>query len=679
MMVRGLWRAPLPSLVAVLCLIASSSLAQTGSDGGEGSDDSWCFQRGIGFVGGDRREQRLPSALACQRACQEHPACEFFSFRGVTKTCDLKIYSGQASQVRPRMNEDAGVISGPRYCPAGWGECPVIEGDYSYKCLLDLCQLHEPNSGRMPIRGFYRNVTSTAAALRGAPSPPSVRNSVLVCPCRDWVDQPGSGDEAIDAIRDPKVTMCDLSLCGFDKPGANNTTCGLKLVSGSLKCADGTTCDNTLEAIRARSDYLSSSDLEGRGFSSPWGLDRDGNRDADDDGDTGDRDDNRDGSKEEVPSMLVPSWSIGFMAATATICCCAGLWIAGKQRPPLDLETGMNGMNAQPGPRQHSRSRRERRRQSLSDIPPAYDVMKTNGQPGRSDSSAAPPMLLRQLNSHFFKVFKIPSSRSQRSRRGSARDGVSPSPSFIASTPPDPSFSINDTPRQHSGMSSDATLSAAPVVIGNKGGSPAAPVAASSSGDGQAASASNGTSARAGQSISDEGPTSPDTCARVIGKEGGGGEDEVERYKHDDTMGDLDTGAQCTICFDAPRETLLLPCGHGGLCEECAVELIELPLKSKHMRKHKVKPECPLCRKPIERVMKIIRHSAHEKWVEATPIAVVKVRPESDAPASASASASQGTTRATSRQPTRGAHTGTVLPEFAPGLMEPRVPPSRVW
>lgn len=27
---------------------------------------------------------------------------------------------------------------------------------------------------------------------------------------------------------------------------------------------------------------------------------------------------------------------------------------------------------------------------------------------------------------------------------------------------------------------------------------------------------------------------------------------------------------QCKICFDAEARVVLLPCGHGGLCEGCA-------------------------------------------------------------------------------------------------------------
>lgn len=45
----------------------------------------------------------------------------------------------------------------------------------------------------------------------------------------------------------------------------------------------------------------------------------------------------------------------------------------------------------------------------------------------------------------------------------------------------------------------------------------------------------------------------------------------------------------CVVCFERPRDIVLLPCGHVVLCERC-------------MKEHfgaQVEPPCPLCRTPI--------------------------------------------------------------------------------
>ena len=44
-------------------------------------------------------------------------------------------------------------------------------------------------------------------------------------------------------------------------------------------------------------------------------------------------------------------------------------------------------------------------------------------------------------------------------------------------------------------------------------------------------------------------------------------------------------GRECDICLSAPRQVALLPCGHGGMCKQCAHASVELPGHS-----------CPLCR-----------------------------------------------------------------------------------
>lgn len=46
----------------------------------------------------------------------------------------------------------------------------------------------------------------------------------------------------------------------------------------------------------------------------------------------------------------------------------------------------------------------------------------------------------------------------------------------------------------------------------------------------------------------------------------------------------------CQICFDQNYSTVMLPCGHGGLCWECGLHIYALT------------EECPMCRTKIELV-----------------------------------------------------------------------------
>ncbi|KAF4680591.1 hypothetical protein FOZ60_013237 [Perkinsus olseni] len=51
----------------------------------------------------------------------------------------------------------------------------------------------------------------------------------------------------------------------------------------------------------------------------------------------------------------------------------------------------------------------------------------------------------------------------------------------------------------------------------------------------------------------------------------------------------------CKICFDAEARVVLLPCGHGGLCEGCAKDLII------------ASSECYICRQPVKLIAKLGR------------------------------------------------------------------------
>jgi hypothetical protein len=50
----------------------------------------------------------------------------------------------------------------------------------------------------------------------------------------------------------------------------------------------------------------------------------------------------------------------------------------------------------------------------------------------------------------------------------------------------------------------------------------------------------------------------------------------------------------CVVCFDAPKEYAIVPCGHQCVCEECAEQLTKTRT-----------PMCPVCRGPIRETMKV--------------------------------------------------------------------------
>jgi hypothetical protein len=50
----------------------------------------------------------------------------------------------------------------------------------------------------------------------------------------------------------------------------------------------------------------------------------------------------------------------------------------------------------------------------------------------------------------------------------------------------------------------------------------------------------------------------------------------------------------CVVCFDAPKEYAIVPCGHQCVCEACA----ELMTKART-------PMCPVCRGPIRETMRV--------------------------------------------------------------------------
>jgi hypothetical protein len=50
----------------------------------------------------------------------------------------------------------------------------------------------------------------------------------------------------------------------------------------------------------------------------------------------------------------------------------------------------------------------------------------------------------------------------------------------------------------------------------------------------------------------------------------------------------------CVVCFDAPKDHIIVPCGHMCVCEACAEQLTKTRT-----------PSCPVCRKPIRETVKV--------------------------------------------------------------------------
>ena len=50
----------------------------------------------------------------------------------------------------------------------------------------------------------------------------------------------------------------------------------------------------------------------------------------------------------------------------------------------------------------------------------------------------------------------------------------------------------------------------------------------------------------------------------------------------------------CVVCFDAPKDHIIVPCGHMCVCASCAEQLTKTRT-----------PTCPVCREPIRETVKV--------------------------------------------------------------------------
>lgn len=65
----------------------------------------------------------------------------------------------------------------------------------------------------------------------------------------------------------------------------------------------------------------------------------------------------------------------------------------------------------------------------------------------------------------------------------------------------------------------------------------------------------------------------------------------VRAAKELDEAASAISGEECVVCMDKARAAVILPCGHLHTCMECTANL----------------SDCPVCRRPIERVVRAFR------------------------------------------------------------------------
>lgn len=96
----------------------------------------------------------------------------------------------------------------------------------------------------------------------------------------------------------------------------------------------------------------------------------------------------------------------------------------------------------------------------------------------------------------------------------------------------------------------------------------------------------------ANQSVKLERVTS--TFFKISGSKPNVGKSDTSNELREETTKDLEGGStECKICFDDESCIVLVPCGHSGLCEGCAKDLVTLT------------KECYICRSEIELIAKI--------------------------------------------------------------------------
>ena len=70
----------------------------------------------------------------------------------------------------------------------------------------------------------------------------------------------------------------------------------------------------------------------------------------------------------------------------------------------------------------------------------------------------------------------------------------------------------------------------------------------------------------------------------------------------------------CYVCCERQRDSVLQPCGHGGMCYKCSVEFVSVPQDSRLQNLGQPigmlpdgmpAPRCPLCRQSVHEVLRL--------------------------------------------------------------------------
>jgi len=78
--------------------------------------------------------------------------------------------------------------------------------------------------------------------------------------------------------------------------------------------------------------------------------------------------------------------------------------------------------------------------------------------------------------------------------------------------------------------------------------------------------------------------------------------------------------SQCYVCCEKSRNAVLQPCGHGGMCYECAVEFASAPAYQRVLGATEAGalPKCPLCRQFVSEVLRLDPQGLGSTFVAST-------------------------------------------------------------
>ena len=78
---------------------------------------------------------------------------------------------------------------------------------------------------------------------------------------------------------------------------------------------------------------------------------------------------------------------------------------------------------------------------------------------------------------------------------------------------------------------------------------------------------------------------------------------------------------ECVICYDAIGDHVMMPCGHGGYCGRCASDMCTGRSAPHDPAAGHV---CPVCREPVEEVVRVHLGTSIGHWCSATCKLVVE-------------------------------------------------------